>query len=67
MRDFFINISRYPTFLFSIILGIFLTFFKSLKPWFQNPVTAMAIVGLLAGGFAFLFFTLKAMLGLSPA
>jgi hypothetical protein len=64
MREFFINVSRYPTYLLSFILGIFIAFFSSLKPWFKNPVTAVATVGLLAGGFAFIFFTLKAMLGL---
>ncbi|AFY75767.1 MAG: DUF751 family protein [Hydrococcus sp. C42_A2020_068] len=67
MKDFFINVSRYPTYLLSLILGIFIAFFDSLKPWFKNPVTAIAIVGILAGGFAFIAFTLRAMLGLSAA
>jgi hypothetical protein len=49
----------------SLILGIFFAFFAWLKPFFQNPVTAIALVGILSGGFIFLFFTLRAMLGLT--
>jgi hypothetical protein len=67
MRDFFENVSRYPLYLISVILGIFFALFERLKPLFKNPVTAIAIIGMLLGGFAFLFFTLKAMLGLTPA
>lgn len=67
MRDFFENVSRYPLYLISVILGVFFAFFERLKPLFKNPVTAIAIIGMLLGGFAFLFFTLRAMLGLTPA
>ena len=31
----------------------------------SQPVTAIALVGILSGGFLFLFFTLRAMLGLT--
>ena len=66
MKDFFDNVFRYPRYLISLILGIFLAFFGSLKPWFQNPLTATALVGILLGSLAFIFFTLRAMLGLTP-
>ena len=66
MEEFFENVARYPRYLISLILGIFLTFFEKIKPLFKNPLTAVAIVGMLGGGFAFLFFTLRAMLGLTP-
>jgi hypothetical protein len=64
MKDFLSNLSRYPVYLLSVILGIFIAFFDRLKPWFKNPVTAIATIGILAGGFAFIAFTLRAMLGL---
>jgi hypothetical protein len=67
MREFLENLLRYPRFLLGLILGIFLAFFASFKPLFQNPVTAIAAIGMLVGGLAFLVFTLRAMLGLSPA
>lgn len=65
MQEFFENVSRYPRYLISLILGIFIAFFERLKPWFRNPVSAIALVGALGGAFAFLFFTLRAMLGLN--
>jgi hypothetical protein len=65
MGDFLDNVSRYPRYMISLILGIFFAFFVWLKPFFQNPITAVALVGILTGGFIFLFFTLRAMLGLT--
>lgn len=65
MGDFLDNVGRYPRYMISLILGIFFAFFTWLRPFFKNPVTAVALVGILAGGFFFLFFTLRAMLGLT--
>ncbi|ACK70302.1 protein of unknown function DUF751 [Gloeothece citriformis PCC 7424] len=65
MGDFFDNISRYPRYFITIILGIFFAFFEWIKPLFKNPLTAIAVVGIFIGGFVFLFFTLRAMLGLT--
>jgi hypothetical protein len=65
MGDFFENVARYPRYLISLILGIFFAFFEKLSPLFKNPLTAIALVGMLVGTFAFLFFTLQAMLGLN--
>lgn len=65
MGEFLDNIARYPRYLISFILGIFIAFFQWISPLFKNPLTAIATVGMLLGGFAFLFFTLRAMLGLS--
>jgi hypothetical protein len=50
----------------SLILGIFVFLWQQIKPLFKNPATATALFGLIIGGFCFLYFTLKAMLGLSP-
>lgn len=66
MQEFLINVSRYPRYMISLILGIFISVFQWLKPlFFKNKITATASVGLLVGFFAFLYFTLRAMLGLS--
>lgn len=65
MQDFFNNVSRYPRYLISFSLGVIWSFLSIFKPLFKNPVTAVASVGVLIGGFAVLYFTLKAMLGLT--
>jgi len=65
MQEFFENVSRYPRYLISLILGIFISFLARFKPFLQNPMSAIALVGVFGGAFAFLFFTLKAMLGLN--
>lgn len=65
MQDFFQNVSRYPRYLISFSLGIFWFFLKQLQPFLKNPLTAIALVGFLVGGFSLLYFTLEAMLGIS--
>ncbi|HBE21688.1 MAG TPA: DUF751 domain-containing protein [Cyanobacteria bacterium UBA11149] len=65
MKDFFDNLARFPRFLISISLGIFFALFGQFKPLVKNPVSAIALVGLLVGIFMFLTFTLQAMLGLN--
>ena len=67
MDGFWENVSRYPRYMLSLILGIFFFFWEQIKPLFKNPVTAIAIIGLMVGTFSFLYFTLQAMLGLNPA
>lgn len=63
MQEFLNNISRYPRFLITISLGIFFALFGWLKPLFSRPVTAIAVIALLAASFSFVFLTLRAMLG----
>ncbi len=65
MQDFFQNISRYPRFMISLIAGIIWFFLEQFKPFLKNPVTAIAVVGFFVGGFALLYLTLEAMLGIS--
>ncbi|MEM8639502.1 MAG: DUF751 family protein [Cyanobacteria bacterium P01_G01_bin.54] len=65
MKEFFENVSRYPRYLISFTLGIFFSVFGWLRPLLKNRVSAIALVGMLLGGFVFLVFTLRAMLGLS--
>lgn len=59
------TISKYPRFLFGVIAGVILNFLAPLVPLMKNPVTAIALVGAFIGAFAFLTFTLRAMLGLN--
>jgi hypothetical protein len=65
MEGFWENVSRYPRYMISLILGIFFFLWEQLKPLFKNPVTGIALLGLILGSFAFVYFTLRAMLGLS--
>ncbi|ELR99261.1 DUF751 family protein [Gloeocapsa sp. PCC 73106] len=65
MQEFFENVSRYPRYLISLILGIFIAFFERLKPFFENPLSAIALTAALVASLAFLFFTMRAMLGFS--
>ena len=66
MGEFLSNVARYPRYLISFSLGIFFALFEWIRPLFRDRATSIALVGILASGFAFLFFTLRAMLGLSP-
>ncbi len=62
---FWDNISRYPRYFISTLLGVLLNTFAPLAPLLKRPLTLVAVIGLLVGGFVFVTFTLRAMLGLS--
>lgn len=64
MQEFFKNVQRYPRYLISFSLGVLYTFIEPLLPLFKRPTTAVALIGALVGGFMFITFTLRAMLGL---
>ncbi|NJL82823.1 MAG: DUF751 family protein [Chloroflexaceae bacterium] len=66
MKDFFDNISRYPRYFISFILGIFFFFFGNLRPFLKNPVSAIALLGIFVAFAAFIVLTLRAMFGLTP-
>ena len=63
---FWDNVSRYPRYLVTIILGVAINAFAPLAPLFKNPFSAIALISLLFGLIVFTVFTLRAMLGLSP-
>ncbi len=65
MQEFFNNVSRYPRYFITITLGIFFFLFEQLKPFINKPITAIALIGLIIGTFAFLTLTLQAMLGIN--
>lgn len=64
MQEFFENVSRYPRYMITFILGTFIAFLSPLRPLFQRPSTAIATSVFFLAAFAFIAFTLRAMLGL---
>ncbi|AFY31986.1 DUF751 family protein [Calothrix sp. PCC 7507] len=62
---FWDNVLRYPRYLITIVLGIFLNTVEPLFPFLKRPVTLIALLGLFVGTLAFITFTLRAMLGLN--
>ncbi|XWK87343.1 MAG: DUF751 family protein [Phormidium sp.] len=64
-EGFWENISRYPRYFVTIILGVFLNTFGWLAPLFKRPVTAIALFGFFVAALTFVTLTLRAMLGLS--
>lgn len=64
MQSFWNTIAKYPVFLAGALLSVFLGAIKPLMPFLKNPITAIALIGVFVAGFAFLSFTLRAMLGL---
>ncbi|HLO51289.1 MAG TPA: DUF751 family protein [Kamptonema sp.] len=65
MQEFFDNVSRYPRYFITITLGIFFFLFEKMRPLLKNPVSAIALISFIIATFAFITFTLRAMLGLS--
>ncbi|KKJ00750.1 DUF751 family protein [Prochlorothrix hollandica] len=66
MKEFFDNVLRYPRYMIALILGIFFALFQRIQPLIKNRTAAAALVGFVASALAFVFFTLRAMLGLVP-
>ncbi len=63
-ENFLKTVSKYPTFLAGVLLGIFFSAFGWIKPLFRTPVSAtLAVLGLL-GLIAFMVFTVRSMLQL---
>jgi hypothetical protein len=58
------NVLRYIRYFVTTMLGVLLNTFAPLGSLAKSPVTLVALVGLLAGGFVLLTLTLRAMLGL---
>ena len=66
MGEFFSNVSRYPKYLITIVLGVFTAAISPLIRRGNNPVTAIALVGALLSGIMTIIFLLKAMAFPSP-
>ena len=61
MREFFVNVTRYPRYLVAFSLGVINSVFEPLARRRSNPVTAVALVGALISGFVTLSLVLRAM------
>ena len=61
MGEVFTNVSRYPKYLITIVLGVFTAAISPLLKRSSNPVTAIALVGALISGVVTLAFLLRAM------
>lgn len=65
MQELLNTLSKYPKFLIGVTLGIFFNLMAPIVPLLKNPVTAIALIGSVVGGFVCLTFVLKGMLGLA--
>lgn len=65
MEGFWTNVSRYPRYFITMLLGVVLNAFAPLIPLFKRPVTAIPLVGVFVAALAFFALTLRAMLGLA--
>jgi hypothetical protein len=61
MKDFLINVTRYPRYLVAFSLGVLSSVVPPLKRLRGNPVTGVALVGALVSGSLSLALVLRAM------
>lgn len=61
MKDFLINVTRYPRYLVAFSLGVLSTLVAPLGRVRSNPVTVVALVGALMSGLLSLALVLRAM------
>ena len=66
MKEFFINVTRYPRYLIAFSLGVINSVAEPLARRRSNPVTAVALIGALISGFLSLSFVLRAMVASAP-
>ena len=66
MREFFVNVTRYPRYLVAFTLGVINSVAEPLAKRRSNPVTAIALVGALISGFITLSLVLRAMVTTTP-
>ena len=61
MREFFVNVTRYPRYLIAFSLGVLNSVAEPLAQRRSNPVTAVALIGALISWFITLGLVLRAM------
>ena len=61
MREFFVNVTRYPRYIIAFSLGVLNSVAEPLVQRRSNPVTAVALIGALISGFITLGLVLRAM------
>ena len=66
MRDFFVNVTRYPRYLIAFGLGVLNSVVEPLAQRRSNPVTAVALIGALVSGMLSMGLILHAMVSPAP-
>ena len=66
MREFFVNVTRYPRYLIAFTLGVMNSVAEPLARRRSNPVTAVALTGALISGMISMGLVLRAMVTSSP-
>jgi hypothetical protein len=66
MKDFLVNVTRYPRYLIAFGLGVLNSVVDPLLQRLSNPVTAVALVGALLSGLLSLGLVLHAMVTPAP-
>ncbi|MBM5799557.1 MAG: DUF751 family protein [Cyanobacteria bacterium K_DeepCast_35m_m2_023] len=66
MKDFFLNVTRYPRYLIAFGLGVANSVFEPLLARARNPVTAVALIGAAISGVISLSLVLHAMVSSAP-
>ena len=66
MKDFLVNVTRYPRYLIAFGLGVLNSVVDPLLQRLSNPVTAVALVGALVSGLLSLGLVLHAMVTPAP-
>ena len=66
MKEFFLNVTRYPRYLVAFTLGVMNSVAEPLARRRSNPVTAVALISALISGFISLSLVLRAMVTSAP-
>ena len=66
MREFFVNVTRYPRYLVAFTLGVMSSVVEPLAARRSNPVTAVALIGAAVSGSISLTLVLRAMVNGAP-
>jgi hypothetical protein len=66
MKDFFLNVTRYPRYLIAFGLGVANSVFEPVAARASNPVTAVALIGAGVSGVLSLGLVLRAMVSTTP-
>ncbi|MCS5706804.1 MAG: DUF751 family protein [Cyanobacteriota bacterium] len=66
MKEFFLNVTRYPRYLVAFGLGVANSVLEPLVARTRNPVTAVALIGAAISGLLSLGLVLRAMVSPAP-
>ena len=66
VREFFVNVTRYPRYLIAFTLGVMSSVVEPLAARRSNPVTAVALIGAVVSGGISLTLVLRAMVNGAP-